>query len=116
MDFAGLALAPSPVCIFGVMSYTVSLRTQEMAIRLALGASGRDALGLVLREAFGVTAVGVALGLLATGALSRVMAGYVYGIKATDPLTLFGASLLLFTIPLLAIYLPARRATSPRYG
>jgi len=109
--FAALALLLSAVGIFGVMSYTVSLRTQEMAIRMALGASGRDVLGLVLREALGVTLFGVALGLLAALALSRVMAGYVYGIKATDPLTLAAASLLLFCISLFAGYLPARRAT-----
>jgi putative ABC transport system permease protein len=109
--FAALALVLSAVGIFGVMSYTVSLRTQEMAIRMALGANGRDVLKLVLREALGVAVFGVALGLLAALALSRVMAGYVYGIKASDPLTLFGASVLLFSIALFASYLPARRAT-----
>jgi ABC-type antimicrobial peptide transport system permease subunit len=109
--FAALALVLSAVGIFGVMSYTVSLRTQEMAIRMALGANGHDVLKLVLREALGVAVFGVALGLLAALALSRVMAGYVYGIKATDPLTLFAASFLLFSIALFASYLPARRAT-----
>ncbi len=109
--FAALALVLSAVGIFGVMSYTVSLRTQEMAIRMALGANGPDVLKLVLREALGVTVFGVALGLLAALALSRLMAGYVYGIKPTDPLTLFAASFLLFSIAILASYLPARRAT-----
>ena len=88
--FAALALVLSAVGIFGVMSYTVSRRTQEMAIRMTLGASRNDVLQLVMREAFQVTAFGVALGLVAAMALSRVMAGYVYGIKATDPLTLGG--------------------------
>jgi putative ABC transport system permease protein len=109
--FAALALLLSAVGIFGVMSYTVSLRTQEMAIRMALGASGRDVLQLVLREALGVTTVGVAIGLTAALALSRVMAGYVYGIKATDPITLAAAAILLFSIAMFASYLPARRAT-----
>lgn len=93
------------------MSYTVSRRTQEMAIRMALGASRHEVLMLVLREGLRVTGVGVVLGLVAAVALSRVMAGYVYGVTATDPLTLVGASLLLVSVALLASYLPARRAT-----
>jgi putative ABC transport system permease protein len=109
--FAALALLLSAVGIFGVMSYTVSRRTQEMAIRMTLGASRHDVLRLVLREALRVTALGVVLGLVAAVALSRVMAGYVYGITPTDPLSLLGASLLLFGVALFASYLPARRAT-----
>jgi ABC-type antimicrobial peptide transport system permease subunit len=109
--FAALALVLSAVGIFGVMSYTVSRRTQEMAIRMALGASRHEVLMLVLREGLRVTGVGVVLGLVAAVALSRVMAGYVYGVTATDPLTLVGASLLLVSVALLASYLPARRAT-----
>ena len=108
--FAALALVLSAVGIFGVMSYTVSRRTQEMAIRMSLGASRHDILRLILREGFGVTTVGVAIGLLAALGLSRLMAGYVYGITATDPLTLVGASVLLTGVALLASYLPARRA------
>jgi putative ABC transport system permease protein len=110
--FAALALALSAVGIFGVMSYAVSRRTQEMAIRMALGASRSEVLALVLREGLGVTVFGVALGLAAAVALSGVMAGYIYGVTATDPLTLAGASLLLIAVALLATYLPARRATS----
>jgi ABC-type antimicrobial peptide transport system permease subunit len=82
-----------------------------MAIRMALGASRHEVLMLVLREGLRVTGVGVVLGLVAAVALSRVMAGYVYGVTATDPLTLVGASLLLVSVALLASYLPARRAT-----
>lgn len=109
--FAALALVLSAVGIFGVMSYTVGRRTQEMAIRMALGASRRDVLRLILREGFLVTAAGVLVGLLASLALSRVMAGYVYGIRSTDPLTLAAASLLLTLVALSACYIPARRAT-----
>jgi putative ABC transport system permease protein len=109
--FAALALALSAVGIFGVMSYSVSRRTQEMAIRMALGASRREVQRMVLREGLQVTALGVAIGLGAALALSRVMAGYVYEITSTDPVTLVGASLLLTLVALLASYLPARRAT-----
>ena len=109
--FAALALLLSAVGIFGVMSYAVSRRTQEMAIRMALGAGRRDVLGLVLREGLAVTMIGVGVGLAAALGLSRVMAGYVYGIKSTDPLTFAVASLLLMAVALLASYVPARRAT-----
>ena len=109
--FAAFAMLLSAVGIFGVMSYAVSRRTQEMAIRMALGARRRDVLRLVLREGLNVTIFGVAVGLPSALALSRVMAGYVYGIKATDPLTFAAAALLLIGISLLACYVPVRRAT-----
>jgi putative ABC transport system permease protein len=110
--FAALAVILSAVGIFGVMSYAVSRRTQEMAIRMALGASRGEVLVLVLREGLAVTVLGVALGLTAALALSRVMAGYIYGVTPTDPLTLIGASLLLAAVSMLATYLPAHRATN----
>ena len=108
--FAALALLLSAVGIFGVTSYTVSRRTREMAIRMALGAGRRQVLGLVLRQGLAVILVGVGFGLAAALGLSRVIAGYVYGIKATDPLTFGAASLLLVSVALLASYIPARRA------
>ncbi|MGO9269058.1 MAG: ABC transporter permease [Terriglobia bacterium] len=108
--FAALALLLSAVGIFGVMSYTVSRRTREMAIRMALGAGRRQVLGLVLREGLAVILTGVGFGLAAALGLSRVIAGYVYGIKATDPLTFAASALLLIVVALLAGYIPARRA------
>jgi ABC-type antimicrobial peptide transport system permease subunit len=107
---AALALVLSSIGIFGVMSYTVSRRTQELAIRMALGADRTTLLRLVLREGLRMTLTGVAIGLAAALALSRVMAGYVYGIKSTDPLTFAAAALLLMLAALAACYIPARRA------
>jgi putative ABC transport system permease protein len=108
--FAALALALSAVGIFGVMSYTVSRRTQEIAIRMALGADRPAMLRLILREGLTVTLIGVVIGLVAALAVSRVMAGYVYGIRATDPLTYAAAATLLILVALGACFLPARRA------
>src|SRR5260370_27859067 len=109
--FAALALVLSAVGIFGGMSYTVSRRTQEMAIRMALGASRRQVQRMVLREGLRVAALGVAIGLEAALALSRVMAGYGYGITSTDPGTLVGSSALLMLGALPASFFSARRPT-----
>jgi ABC-type antimicrobial peptide transport system permease subunit len=108
--FSVLALVLSAVGMFGVMSYTVTRRTREMAIRLALGASHGKVLHLVLGEGLAVSLFGVVIGLIAALGLSRVMANYVYGITSTDPLTFAIASLLLIAVALLASYIPARRA------
>ncbi len=108
--FAALAMVLSAIGIFGVMSYTVSRRSQEIAIRLALGADRPAVLRLVLREGMSLTLTGVAIGLAAALGLSRVMAGYVYGIRSTDPLTFAAAALLLMLAALAACYIPARRA------
>jgi putative ABC transport system permease protein len=109
--FAALALVLSAIGIFGVMSYTVSRRTQELAIRMALGADRPMVLRMVLREGLRVALTGVLIGLAAALGLSRVMAGYVYGIKSTDPLTFAAAALLLMLAALAACYVPAWRAT-----
>lgn len=108
--FAALALSLSAVGILGVMSYTVSRRTQELAIRMALGADHRAVMSLILREGMVITAFGVLIGLCVSLALSHVMSGYVYGIQATDPLTYGVAALVLLLTALSACYLPARRA------
>ncbi len=110
--FAALALVLSAVGIFGVMSYTVSRRSHELAIRMALGADRATVLRQILREGLGVTLVGVAIGLAAALGLSRIMADYVYGIKATDPVTYTAATVVLVLAALAACYVPARRAAS----
>jgi putative ABC transport system permease protein len=108
--FAGLALILAAIGIYGVMSYSVTQRTHELGIRIALGAQTRDVLKLILGRGFGLTLVGIALGLAASFALTRVMSSLLYGVSATDPVTFGGLSLLLTSVALLACYLPTRRA------
>ncbi len=109
--FAGLALMLTAVGLYGVLSYQVSQRTQEIGIRIALGAEPRDILRLVLGQGLWLTVIGVAMGIVAALLLMRVMASLLYGVSATDPATFAGVALLLAAVALLACYIPARRAT-----
>lgn len=109
--FAMIALALSAVGIFGVMSAMVTQRTRELAVRLALGANPRRVLQLVMSQGAVLAGAGIVIGLFGAFALSRVVAGMLYDVAATDPATLFGVSLLLAAVALLACYIPARRAT-----
>lgn len=108
--FGALALLLATLGLYSVMTYAVSQRTQEIGIRMALGASLREMLGLVIRQGLRMALVGLALGLIGALVLSRLVAGLLLNVGATDPLTFIGVSLLLLTIALLACYLPARRA------
>ncbi|HEX2271655.1 MAG TPA: ABC transporter permease [Pyrinomonadaceae bacterium] len=108
--FAGLATLLSAVGIFGVMNYSVSLRTRELGLRLAIGAQPRQLLLLVLKQGLMLTIAGVVLGLLAAFALTRLLSGLLFGVEAVDATTFATISLLLVIISLVACYLPARRA------
>jgi putative ABC transport system permease protein len=109
--FAALALAIAAVGIYGVVSYAVSRRTHEIGIRMALGATPRDALKMVIRQGMLLALIGVGLGLAGALALTRVMSGLLFNMSATDPTTFVGVALLLVAVALIASYLPARRAT-----
>jgi putative ABC transport system permease protein len=108
--FAGLATLLSAVGIFGVMNYSVALRTRELGLRLAVGAQPRQVLLLVLKQGLLLTIVGVVLGLAAAFALTRLLSGLLFGIGAIDTTTFAAISLFLVVVSLLACYLPARRA------
>jgi len=109
--FAGLALVLAAVGIYGVLSCTVRRRVREIGIRMALGASHSDVLRLVVADGMKPILLGVALGLAAALALSRVVASLIFGVRATDPLTFAAVALLLVAVGLLATVLPAYRAT-----
>jgi putative ABC transport system permease protein len=108
--FALTALLLAALGIYGVISYMVSERTHEIGIRIALGAERTSILRLVLRQGLGLAIAGAAVGLVGAVVVSHLMAGLLYGVKPTDPLTFGGVALLLLAVALLACYIPARRA------
>ncbi len=108
--FSILALILAAVGIYGVITYSVSQRTQELGIRLALGATGRDILKQVMSEGMKPVVLGLSIGLIASLLLTRVMQSLLFGVSATDPLTFGTNALFLATVALLACWLPARRA------
>jgi putative ABC transport system permease protein len=110
-SFAGLALLLAGIGIYGVMACSVSARTREVGIRMALGAQRADVLGLIMRQGVKLTLSGVGIGLLAVWAVTRLLTTLLFGVSATDPWSFGGGALLLTGVALLACYLPARRAT-----
>jgi putative ABC transport system permease protein len=107
---AGLALVLSAVGIYGVMSYTVGQRTQEIGVRMALGAQPRNMLALILGHGARLALVGIVAGVLGALALTRFLSSLLFGVAPKDPLTFAGVALLLFGVALAACYVPARRA------
>jgi ABC-type antimicrobial peptide transport system permease subunit len=108
--FALTALSLAALGIYGTISYLVNERTHEIGIRLALGAKRTTILGMILRQGLELAIAGAAVGLVCALVVSHLMAGLLYGVRPTDPVTFVGVAILLIGIALLACYLPARRA------
>ena len=105
----GLLLAA--IRIYGVISYSVTQRTGEFGIRLALGATSSDVLKLVVADGVKMTALGITIGLAGAVALSRLMVSVLYGVASTDAITFLGVPAILLIVAILSCYIPARRAT-----
>jgi predicted permease len=108
--FGGLALLLAGIGLFGLMAYNVTRRTQEIGVRITLGAARSDVLSMVLRETLGLTSIGIAIGLACALAASQLVANMLYGVSAQDPVTLAAVSVALTTVAAVAGWIPARRA------
>ena len=110
--FAGIALLLAAIGIYGLISYSVEQRKQELGVRMALGAAGSDLLRLVFGQGMKLAAAGVVIGLAIAYGLTRVLASLLFGVKAADPLTFGGVALILILIAAAATWFPARRAAA----
>jgi putative ABC transport system permease protein len=109
--FAGLGLLLAGVGIYGVVAYSVAQRTNEIGLRIALGAQAGDVVRLILKHGLALALAGVALGAVVSFGLTRLMKGFLFGVGATDPLTFVAVALSLTLVALVACWIPARRAT-----
>ena len=109
--FAAAALVLAAVGVFGVVAFSVARRTQDVGIRMALGAQREDILGLIVGYGARLAVAGVVIGTAASLAITRLLSSLLFGISATDPVTFIGMAVLLSLVTLLASYVPARRAT-----
>jgi ABC-type antimicrobial peptide transport system permease subunit len=108
--FAGSALLLAAIGIYGLMAYSVQQRTQEIGIRLALGAEPQNVRNMVIRQGMSVALVGVAIGVASAFGLTRFIASFLFGVAARDPMVFVAVPLLLSGVALLGVWLPARRA------
>jgi macrolide transport system ATP-binding/permease protein len=111
-SFAAMALILSIVGLYGVIAFSVSRRTREIGVRMALGADRSSVVLMILREAGKMVTLGVLVGLLASFGLSRLIASMVFGVSTSDPLTFAGVAMVLAAVALVACYVPARRASA----
>jgi ABC-type antimicrobial peptide transport system permease subunit len=110
--FGGIALALASIGVYGVLAYSVSQRTQEIGVRMALGASRQTVFRLIVGQGARLAAAGVAAGIVGAFAVTRVVKSLLYNVSATDPLSFGLTALFLVVVALVASYVPARRATA----
>jgi putative ABC transport system permease protein len=109
--FAGIALVLGAIGVYGVMSHGVAQRTNEIGIRMAMGAKSAEVAGMVLRQGMGLALLGVLVGLVASLGAARSLAGFLFNVSTTDPSTYTTVAIVMMVVALLASYLPARRAS-----
>jgi ABC-type antimicrobial peptide transport system permease subunit len=110
-SFGAVALLLAAIGLYGVVSYTMSQRTREIGIRMALGAAQSDVMGMVLRQGFARVGIGLAFGVAGSAAASQLLGKFLYGLSPADPVAWIGVSLVLSAVALAASWLPARRAS-----
>jgi ABC-type antimicrobial peptide transport system permease subunit len=110
--FGAVALVLASIGVYGVLSYSVSQRTQEIGLRMALGASRRTVFGLVVGDGAKLALLGIAVGVVGAAGVTRVIRTFLYNVSTTDPVSFLGTAAFLCAVALVASYVPARRATA----